>query len=134
MIIFDATYKNIKLPSVNTKRVGAPIFNSHKAHLAGLMMDSALQWPNLPYKGPIEAIIAIITKKDIDNGLKAIFDALQDAEIIEDDSQIISLKKCIISRGGYPHGRDHVRIKLKKLNDRTIEKLKADHGGELVDA
>lgn len=52
-------------------------------------------------------------RRDVDNILKATFDALQYAGVYEDDSQIVEMhfKKSAITKGG------SLRIEITKMND-----------------
>ena len=61
--------------------------------------------------------------KDIDSDLKAIQDALEKADIIEDDKQIRFLVKGITTRKTEKRGKDNIKIRLTTLDEKEIKKL-----------
>jgi Holliday junction resolvase RusA-like endonuclease len=68
-----------------------------------------------PYTGLVYAVYVVDTEKDIDNDLKMVGDALQNAMIIEDDKNIRMISKTLESREIPSRGRDNIYIELHTI-------------------
>lgn len=124
MILFDEYFLNVKLTSVNKKFGNHPVYTTHKHHLATLF---SIAYSNKgykkPYTNPVSIMIFINTKKDIDNCNKLIYDALQEADIIADDKQIVH-DQHFISRNIFKRGYDQLRIRIEGLEEDNFLQLR----------
>ena len=79
----------------NSRRYKRPEVAEWQEEIAGLMTE---QWPlgRPPYSGRVSVIVKFTVKSrrrwDIDNRVKALLDCLEIAGVVENDSQIDSLK------------------------------------------
>ena len=135
--IFEVTLRNVIVPSVNKKHKGASRFYVHQAHITDLLKLQHRDINNDPLPPCMDKVgipITIITEKDIDNPLKALHDALEEAKIIVDDDQIWYEELIIPFRivPGKKKGRDILRVEVWKLTRRGLLTLLIKYGRDLI--
>lgn len=110
---FECLIPNIRLISVNERFLGSPKYINCKEYLAGLFQ--IYNPKNIKFSDPVHVIIFLKTRKDIDNNLKVIFDALQVAGILADDNLITGLSVSLRRDGMRPGDKDTFKIIIKEV-------------------
>ena len=119
MVIFKFQMKNLNLMSTNRRHKSNPLYINVKEYLRDLFL---IHKNNGTYEKECSMELILSTRKDIDNCLKVIQDALQLAKIIKDDSQIIH-EEIYLFRPKLKGEKDKFILELKSVDTNLIKKF-----------